>query len=180
MSSSRFHVAVVFFAASSSSLLACGSGGGGSGGGAAPPSAPSSVLHRAVHIDLPSDGGALVSLPLAGRATVVDAWAPSCVPCRTKLPALVKRSAELEAAGAKLVLVAVLADGESTDAARATLASWGVTSPFLVDRGDVLRREAGVTDLPTTLVLTPGGEVRWVSPVGATPDDVVSAVRAAR
>jgi hypothetical protein len=35
-------------------------------------------------------------------------------------------------------------------------------------------------DLPTTLVLTPSGEVRWFSPTGATADDVVSAVRGAR
>jgi hypothetical protein len=90
----------------------------------------------------------------------------------------VKRTADLESAGAKLVLVAVLSDSESTEAARATLASWGVSSPFLVDRGDILRREAGVTALPTTLVLSHAGELQWVAPVGATADDVVRAARA--
>lgn len=142
-----------------------------------PPSAPNPAAGRQVRIDLPSDGGALVSLPFAGRTTVLDAWAPTCLPCKEKLPALFKRSAELEAAGAKLVLVAVLSDGESTDAARATLASWGVKSPFLIDRGDVLRREVGVTELPTTLVLSPSGDVRWTAPVNATADDVVRAAR---
>jgi hypothetical protein len=77
------------------------------------------------------------------------------------------------------VLVAVLSDAESTDAARAALASWGVSAPFLVDRGDVLRREAGVRDLPATLVVGQDGVVRWVAPP-LSKADVVQAARAAR
>jgi len=127
--------------------------------------------------DLPTEDGALVSIPLPNRTTVIDAWSPSCVPCRERVPALVKRAADLEAANAKLVLVAVLAEGESTEQARATLSSWGVSRPFLVDRGDVLRREASVHDLPSTLVISRTGEVLWVAPPTASADDVVKAAR---
>lgn len=160
-------------------ILAC-SVLSGCGGASAPPSAPSRVLHQEVRFALPSDEGALVSVPLQGGATIVDAWSPSCVPCREKVPALVKRREELEAAGGKIALVAVLADGETTEAARTALTSWGVSLPFLVDRGAVLRRELAVETLPTTVVLDERGKVRWVAPANATVDDAMQAARAAR
>jgi thiol-disulfide isomerase/thioredoxin len=147
---------------------------------ALPASAASSVLNQTVSFALPSDGGLLVSVPLSSpRTTVVDVWAPSCVPCRRSLPAIVKRQAELEAHGAKLVLVAVLSDAETTEGARATLVSWGANSPFLIDRGDTLRTQAGVDALPATLVIDRAGVVRWVAPPSASVDDIVRAARLA-
>lgn len=145
-------------------------------GGAPTPSAPSSSLNQTVGFSLPSDTGSLVSIPLTEHAVVLDAWAPSCEPCRKKLPALFARRADIEERGAKLVLIAVLSEGESTESARATLNEWGIRAPFLVDRGDVLRREAGVSELPSTLVLDPDGRVRWVAPATATAEDVVAAI----
>lgn len=131
-----------------------------------------------VSLSLPSSTGALVTVPLpSARVTVVDFWAPSCAPCRKKLPALVAREAALNAAGARLVLVAVLSDGESTADAESTLGSWGVQRPFLIDRGDASRSQAGVDHLPSTLVLEQTGDVRWVAPVEANADDVLAAVR---
>jgi len=131
---------------------------------------------RQVSFSLPSDDGNLVTVPLPNMTTVVDAWAPTCKPCREKLPALYARRAEIEAHGGKLVLVAVLSEAESTEDARAALTSWGVSAPFLIDRGDVLRREAGVNSLPATLVLDEQQHVRWVAPPNASADDVVAAV----
>jgi len=149
--------------------------------GGLPASAPSPVLHQAIEFSLPSDRGSLVAIPLAGAATtVIDVWAPSCAPCRKKLPALTARKGELEARGGKLVLVAVLADSESSDDARAALSQWGINEPFLVDRGDVMRREAGVGAVPETLLLDAHGVVRWVAPADATAEQVVSAVGALR
>lgn len=102
-------------------------------------------------------------------------------PCAKKLPALCAKTGELSAAGAKLVLVAVLGDGETTDDVRKALASWGVAgTSFLVDSGDASRREAGVRALPTTLVLDAKGVVRWSAPTEATAEDVVEAARAVR
>ncbi len=131
-----------------------------------------------VSFSLPSDRGALVSIPTGARSTVLDFWAPTCVPCKKSLPELNAKSAELEAAGAKLVLVAVLADGESTDDARKTLASWGVNASFLVDRGGVGQREAGIQGLPATLVLDGKGTLTWVAPVEADASAIVKAAKA--
>ena len=140
-------------------------------------SVPSPASERQVSFSLPSDDGKLVTLPLPNVTTVMDAWAPSCKPCRDKLPALFARRTEMDAHGGKLVLVAVLSESESTEDARAALTSWGVSAPFLIDRGDVLRREAGVASLPATLVIDQQQHVRWTAPTSASADDVVLAAR---
>lgn len=144
-----------------------------------PPSAPGVDLGGPASVSLPSDGGALVEVPLPGvRATVVEAWAPSCGPCREKLPQLVSRLAPLEAEGVRLVLVASLAESESSSEARATLGSWGVARPFLIDRdGVTLARTFGIASLPGVAVVDSRGALRWVGGPTATADEVVSAAR---
>jgi thiol-disulfide isomerase/thioredoxin len=127
---------------------------------------------------LPSDQGALVSVPVPGaHATVLDFFSPTCEPCKKKVPELLGRRDALAAKGVKVVLIAMLADSESTADARRALASWGADSPFLVDRGDTSKVEAGVTALPTTLVLDAGGRVRFRSTPSSTLDDVTAATR---
>ncbi len=169
----RAHLAI--FAALSLALAACGAG-------APSPSAPHAMLGRAVEMSLPTNRGQLETLPARGAAfTVADYFGPSCVPCREAVPRLHARKADFEAAGGRLVLIAVLGDGESTEDARRALESWGVTGErFLVDNGDASKREAGVRSLPTTLVLDARAVVRWAAPPGATAEDVLRAARAAR
>jgi len=145
------------------------------GCGATPASAPTTT--NAVGFSLPSDEGTLVTIPIPGaRATVLDFFGPTCGPCKTKVPALEAKRAEFEAKGAKLVLVSVLGDGESTADAKRALASWGVTAPFLVDRDGTGKREAGVVNLPATIVIDASGTVKWVATPTATADDVIAAL----
>ena len=119
-------------------------------------------------------------LPLpSAPVTVVDAFGPTCAPCKKSLPALLAKKTELDAVGAKVVLVAVLGDGETTEQATSALRSWGVDAPFLVDRGEVLRGEIGVGGLPMTAVIDNGGTLRWIAPPEAPAEDVVSAARCA-
>src|SRR3954466_15652682 len=74
-----------------------------------PASAPSDQLGKPVDLTLPTDSGELAGLPAPrAKATVADFFAPSCEPCAKKLPALYRRKAELEAMGAKLVLIGLL------------------------------------------------------------------------
>ena len=141
------------------------------------PSAQSPVLGQPARFALPISDGALFTVPTeSSTPLVLDFFAPTCVPCRTGVPALMARKADIEARGAKLVLVAVLADGESTESAQQALSSWGVQSPFLADRGNVSRRELGVEKLPATVVLDSKAVVRWVAPADAEAAEVVSAV----
>ena len=142
-----------------------------------PASAANDKLGQPVAFSLPSNDGALVSVPAAhARATVLDFFGPSCEPCRKALPALYARREALASRGATLILIAVLAEGESTDDARRALASWGVSAPFLVDNEGTGRREAGVLSLPATLVLDERGVTKWAAPPSASPADVVAAV----
>jgi thiol-disulfide isomerase/thioredoxin len=148
---------------------------------AAPPaSARSDLLGKSVEMSLPTEAGQLSAVPAAGaKATVADFFAPTCAPCRKKVPALYQRRAELHAAGAQLVLIGLLDGNESTEDARSALASWGIPgASFLVDSGDASRREAGVQTLPTTLVLDARGVVRWVSSAESSASEVVAAARA--
>jgi hypothetical protein len=141
-----------------------------------PASAPNDKLGQPVAFSLPTNEGALVGVPLAGaHSTVLDFFGPSCEPCRKAVPALFRERDVLAAHGSRLVLVAVLADGESTDDAARALSSWGVSAPFLIDREGTGRREAGVRALPATLVLDERGVTRRAAPVGAPAADVVAA-----
>jgi thiol-disulfide isomerase/thioredoxin len=158
------------FAAVALSLVACG-------GGPAPAASPSGGGAK-VGFSLPSDQGALVTVPLPGaRATVLDFFSPTCEPCKKKVPELLGKRDVLAAKGAKIVLVAVLADSESTQDARRALASWGAEAPFLVDRGDTSKVEAGVTTLPSTLVLDASGQVKFRSTANSSVDDIVAAAQ---
>ena len=142
----------------------------------APASAANDKLGQPVSFSLPTNDGALVSVPLPGaQATVLDFFGPSCEPCRKALPALFAQRGALASQGAQLVLIAVLADGESTDDAKRALAAWGVSSRFLVDSEGTGRREAGVMNLPATLVLDERGVTKWAAPAGASAADVVAA-----
>ncbi len=121
---------------------------------------------------LPSNAGDLVTGPIAGaRQTVLDFFGPSCEPCAKKVPVLVGRRSDIEKRGGRLVLVGVLADGESTSDAERALAKWGVRASFLVDRAGVALREAGVKDLPSTIILDASGATRWRAPIRATAED---------
>lgn len=147
-------------------------------GHAPTPSAQHPMLGQNVTVALPTNDGALVSIPSQdGKSTVLDFWGPTCEPCRKKLPELVAKNAELQSRGARLILVAVLADGESTEQAKSVLSSWGVDWPFLVDRANASRSQLGVNSLPATLVVDAQGKLIWSAPADASADDVVTAAR---
>jgi len=133
------------------------------------------MLGKLIELHIPNSDGDLVSVP-AGKAVVLEFWAPTCEPCKKTVPALVAREADIRAKGARLYLVGVLTESESTEEGAQTLASWGVKRPFLVDRGGAAKSAAGVRALPATVVVDKTGKLVWVAPEGATPEDVVRAI----
>jgi hypothetical protein len=152
-------------------LLGC------AGGGTPAPSSPG-ASGPAVSFSLPSNAGALVTVPLPGaKHTVLDFFGPTCEPCAKKVPELVGRRDAIEKQGGKLVLVAVLAGGESTADAERALTKWGVRSSFLVDSAGVSLAEAGVKSLPATIIVDANGRTRWRAPAGAGVDDVMRALQ---
>jgi thiol-disulfide isomerase/thioredoxin len=142
------------------------------------PSAESPALGTTLKLSLPDEKGAAVPIPAAGaRATVLDFWSPSCAPCARTVPALVALQRDIEEQGARLVLVAVLDDDETVDAARATLTTWGVNAPFVVDKGGKALKAAGPREVPGLVVLNDAGVVRWIAPDGVTQKDILAEVR---
>ena len=144
-----------------------------------PPSAPHPLMGKALELELPTDQGDLGSLPAADApVTVVDFFSPTCVPCATKVPELYALASALQEDGARLVLVAVLSDSETTEDARRSLARWGIPgAPFLVDAGGASGREAGVRGLPATLILDRQGAIRWSASPDSTASEIVAAAK---
>ena len=166
-SMSHFAVLLTMIAATVSACQAAG-----------PPSAPNALLGKRVEFSLPADDGSLVSVPFGGaQITIIDFFGPTCGPCKQTVPALLARKDVLASKGATVVLVAVLAESESTEDARKALEFWGVAGQrFLVDKDGTGMRDAGVRDLPSTVLLDEHGVLRWSAPPGATADEVVAAV----
>jgi AhpC/TSA family len=123
-----------------------------------------------------SDGQRAAVPTVTASATVVEFFSPSCEPCSHKVPMVVAQEAAIQAKGARLMLVAVLADGESTADASAALRKWGVPRPFLVDDGNVARDVAGVTLLPAALVLDAQGHVLLRGSSTVTTAELLAAI----
>jgi thiol-disulfide isomerase/thioredoxin len=134
-----------------------------------------------VSYTLVSNDGELTRVPIPGRITVLEYWAPTCKPCSETLPRVAAMRDALRARGAELVLVAILAGDESTALAEQTLVEWRIPGErFLIDRNEVSARSAAVRTLPTTQVLDGGGSLRWVGDGSAGSNDLLAAVDAAR
>ena len=128
----------------------------------------------------PNEQGALTEVPdNTSRATIVELWARWCKGCSQAVPSLLEHRDDLQSDGVRVVLLGALEDGESITDARATLSSWSVREPFIVDRGAILMRRYGFTDLPASVVLDAKGNLRWTSSKGSTAEDAMAAAREA-
>jgi AhpC/TSA family len=162
----RFNVALQF-ASVLCTLVACGQ---------------ARVAHQVsaprIAFSLPTSDGQRGAVPTVNAsATVVEFFSPSCEPCSHKVPIIVAQEAAVQAKGARLTLVAVLADGESAADASAALRKWGVPRAFLVDDGNVSRDVAGVTLLPAALVLDAQGHVLLRGSSTVTTAELLAAIR---
>ena len=142
-------------------------------GGRGPPLMPSATI---VALSLPRSDGTLVTVPDGAALSVLAFFSPTCQPCRHSLPALVAREPEFVRHGAVLRLIAVLAESESTESARAALADWGVERPFLVDRFGASARDAGVRSVPVDMLLDETGRVLRRLEAGEDATDLMEGV----
>jgi hypothetical protein len=135
------------------------------------------MLGKQLRLDLPSEKGDRIVVPIKhARATVVSFWSTGCKPCRNWISELTRRRPDIEAKEGRLVIVAVLGEGEAQEQAQATLSSWGVNTGFVLDPGGAAQREAGISAQPGTLIVEEQGTVRWVAPGDASSDDVMGAL----
>ena len=101
--------------------------------------------------------GKSVSIPLAGKPTVVNFWATWCVPCRTEMP-LLQQMAEFYSD--RLVLQAVNYRERASSVQRHVRnANW--TVPVLLDPMGAGAQAWGVKIFPTTIGFDAQGQARW-------------------
>lgn len=133
---------------------------------AAPPAADVGVTvgKAAPALSLPDLGGQTVSLPVAGKITVLNFWATWCPPCREEMPELDRFA---KTAGADLAFYAINLQ-EPADKAAAFMRQNGYSMPVLLDESKAARTWL-INSIPTTVVIDKKGIVRYrkIGPVTA-------------
>jgi cytochrome c biogenesis protein CcmG/thiol:disulfide interchange protein DsbE len=118
--------------------------------------------HSPARVDLGSlhlvqlDGTPVPPAALAGKALVVNFWAPWCPPCRMETPWL--QHLQTREAG-RLLVVGVVADPGEYQHAQRMMRKEGVTYLLVRDTSDVQAAFGSITELPTSFYVAPSGAV---------------------
>lgn len=103
-----------------------------------------------------------------GKYTVVNFWASSCSACTTEMPDFEREYSEL---GGRVAFLGVDVS-DSTAAARAFAAKYGVTYPLATDPTGATAGRFRVTALPYTIIVSPTGKVLIRHPGAFTHDEL--------
>ena len=139
----------------------------GHGGGSAPPATGSAPAFSIEDLD-----GAEVSLAsLSGKTTVLNFWASWCGPCKAEIPEFVAFSR----AHPDIPVIGIAVDSGSVSEVRQASQRFGITYPVaMADRAIV--RAYKVDALPTTVVLSPTGDVLFAQVGGMSAAELEAAV----
>lgn len=141
------------------------------------PAPPRSVVNFAApDFELPLlDGVTLVSPgDYAGRPLFLNFWATWCAPCVRELPALEEFVAQhaLDPDGPALLTINL---GEPAAVISSFLDDIGISNlPVAMDINEVVKRDYGVQNLPTTFVIDGQGEIRYMKLGEMTSEDMAA------
>lgn len=139
------------------------------------PAPPRSVVNFAApDFELPLlDGVSLVSPgDYAGRPLFLNFWATWCAPCVRELPALEEFVAQHSADpdGPALLTINL---GEPAAVISSFLDEIGITNlPVAMDINQVVKRDYGVQNLPTTFIIDGEGQIRYMKLGEMTTEDM--------
>lgn len=132
----------------------CGSGAG------------DDVQATEIEFELLNEGTATVG-DFLDRPVVLNFFASWCPPCITEMPAL--ESVQQQRAD---ITVVGLAYNDTPTRAREIVADTGVTYPTGTDPGSAIGNAYGIQNMPTTLFITPDGQVAYRHTGGLTADQI--------
>ena len=145
------------------------------------PAPPRSVVNFAApDFELPLlDGVTLVSpADYAGRPLFLNFWATWCAPCVRELPALEEFVAEHAGDDKGPALLAINL-GEPAAVIISFLDEIGISNlPVAMDINQVVKRDYGVQNLPTTFVIDGAGEIRHMKLGEMTSEDMEAYLKA--
>ncbi len=107
----------------------------------------------------------------AGRAVILNLWAPWCLPCRREMPSLARLARALDGAGALVLPLAF--EWRGATAVRRFFTETGIEGlPVWIGDGANLMATLGLENLPTTAIIdrqgmmvqTIAGEAHWDDP----------------
>lgn len=118
----------------------------------------------APEVALPDLRGRMVRLSsLRGRWVVLNFWGITCPPCAAEVPAMQRAYAArppTAANGARPEILGVDGDLDGVPAVRSFIRRAGVGYPVLVDSSLVVMTRYHIGQLPTSVVVDPGGRLR--------------------
>jgi thiol-disulfide isomerase/thioredoxin len=132
-------------------------------------SAPKTVDLRSVTLER-LDGQPLQLASLAGKALIVNFWAPWCPPCRMEIPWLQHLQ---DRGGGKLLVLGVVADPSQYDKAEKFMQARGVSYLLLRDSPSLEAAFGGISALPASFYIAPAGVVVHASQ-GLIPEPLMS------
>ena len=147
------------------------------------PAPPRSVVNFAApDFELPLlDGVTLVSpADYAGRPLFLNFWATWCAPCVRELPAFAEFVAQHagDPDGPALLTINL---GEPAAVISSFLVETGISNlPVAMDINQVVKRDYGVQNLPTTFIIDGAGEIRYMKLGEMTSEDMTAYLDALR
>jgi peroxiredoxin len=130
---------------------------------AADPSAPAELAagRAAPEFDAADLRGDTLALrDLRGRFVLLNFWGPQCPPCVAESPHLQRLHKRYEKRG--LSLVGVTQMNPKREVIEAFLRKKRITYRIVLDPGEVIGAQYGVRAHPTSVLVDPDGNVRWV------------------
>lgn len=103
-------------------------------------------------------GKAWTTTELAGKVVVLNFWATWCAPCKDELPTLQTLH---DISDAQTVVLTINVREPAARAAR-YMQSTGMTFPVISDTKGELAKRWGVSVYPTTILIAPNGQARWL------------------